>query len=431
MRKLIIKNFGPFKDLEFDMDKSRYVFIGEQASGKSTLAKIIHLFRNVTEIFSLVNFSAHVNQELRGKDIDVLFAHFMSFNFYSCFDRGLFKENTIFKYYYSIEQDKYITLKTNSEKISLSISKNLLDELRKIIDKLNVILENETDSNKIFTILKFSEYEVKKLFCDKNDSLYIPAARSFISMFSNTSYDFMKSDAFDYTIKGFVGAVDTFRRLSISQDPIALIKEMVDDENNKIVDLIPNILKGKYVFTKDKEYILMNGEQITLPLASSGQQEALWILNLIILSWYTKNNYNFIIEEPEAHLFPKAQFDIMKFIMMGANITGADLVITTHSPYVLNTLNVLMYSGQVEKGDSNNYVIEKECRINPDLIGVYYLHDGKLEDIIDPEERLINSEKIDEISFKLNNLFDSIFEFDKKMDKKVEKEIEKEVGKKE
>lgn len=413
MRKLIIKNFGPFKDLEFDMDKSRYVFIGEQASGKSTLAKIIHLFRNVTEIFSLVNFSAHVNQELRGKDIDVLFAHFMSFNFYSCFDRGLFKENTMFHYYYSVEQDKSIILKFNRDKeISLLISRNLLDELRKIIDKLNVILENETDSNKIFTILKFSEYEVKKLFCDKNDSLYIPAARSFISMFSNTSYDFMKSDAFDYTIKGFVGAVDTFRRLSISQDPIALIKEMVDDENNKIVDLIPNILKGKYVFTKDKEYILMNGEQITLPLASSGQQEALWILNLIILSWYTKNNYNFIIEEPEAHLFPKAQFDIMKFIMMGANITGADLVITTHSPYVLNTLNVLMYSGQVEKDNSKKYVIEKECRVNPDIMGVYYLHNGELENLIDPEEHLIRSEKIDEISCKLNGLYESIMDLD-------------------
>lgn len=416
MRKLIIKNFGPFKDLEFEMDKKYYVLIGEQASGKSTLAKIIHLFRNVTEIFSMVNYGAHVSQDFRDEDIDVLFARFMSFNFYSCFDRGLFKENTMLHYYYSVEEDKSITLKLNSEKISLSISNNLLDELMKIIDKLNTILENETDSNKIFTILKFSEDEVKKIFCINNDSLYIPAARSFISMFSNTSYDFMKSDAFDYTIKGFVGAVDAFRRLSISQDSMELIKKMVDDENNEIVNLIPNILKGKYVFTKDKEYILMNGEQITLPLASSGQQEALWILNLIILSWHTKNNYNFIIEEPEAHLFPKAQFDIMKFIMMGANITGADLVITTHSPYILNTLNVLMYSGQVEKDDSEKYVIEKECRINPDIMGVYYLHDGKLEDIIDPEEHLIKSEKIDEISCKLNKLFDSIVEVDLRND---------------
>lgn len=408
MRKLIVKNFGPFKDLEFDMDKKYYVLIGEQASGKSTLAKIIHLFRNVTDIFSLVNYGAHVNQDLRDEDIDVLFARFMSFNFFSCFDRGLFKENTIFKYYYSIEQDKYITLKINSEKISLSISNNLLDELMKIIDKLDTILENETDSSKIFTILKLSEDEVKKIFCINNDSLYIPAARSFISMFSNTSYDLMKSDAFDYTIKGFVGAVDAFRRLSISQDSMELIKKMVDDENNEIVNLIPDILKGKYVFTKDKEYILMNGEQITLPLASSGQQEALWILNLIILSWYTKNNYNFIIEEPEAHLFPKAQFDIMKFIMMGANITGAELFITTHSPYILNTLNVLMYAGKVEKDDGNSSIIGKECRIKYDQVGVYYLHDGELEDIIDYEEYLIKSEKIDEVSYELNSKFDDL-----------------------
>lgn len=38
-RKIIIQNFGPIKTAEIDLDKNFQVFIGEQASGKSTIGK--------------------------------------------------------------------------------------------------------------------------------------------------------------------------------------------------------------------------------------------------------------------------------------------------------------------------------------------------------------------------------------------------------
>ncbi len=41
--KIIIKNFGPLKQLELDL-KEIMVFIGPQASGKSTIAKLIYFF---------------------------------------------------------------------------------------------------------------------------------------------------------------------------------------------------------------------------------------------------------------------------------------------------------------------------------------------------------------------------------------------------
>ena len=41
MQKIVIKNFGPIEDAEIDIKKI-LVLIGEQASGKSTIAKLIY-----------------------------------------------------------------------------------------------------------------------------------------------------------------------------------------------------------------------------------------------------------------------------------------------------------------------------------------------------------------------------------------------------
>lgn len=41
MEKISIKNFGPIKEIDFCLDKQFNLVIGEQATGKSTLAKCI------------------------------------------------------------------------------------------------------------------------------------------------------------------------------------------------------------------------------------------------------------------------------------------------------------------------------------------------------------------------------------------------------
>ena len=48
MQKIIIKNFGAIKEAEIDIPKT-LVLIGEQASGKSTIAKLIYFFQTLKE----------------------------------------------------------------------------------------------------------------------------------------------------------------------------------------------------------------------------------------------------------------------------------------------------------------------------------------------------------------------------------------------
>ena len=46
MQRIIVKNFGPLKDIDLEI-KDYMVFLGPQASGKSTLAKLIYGFKEV------------------------------------------------------------------------------------------------------------------------------------------------------------------------------------------------------------------------------------------------------------------------------------------------------------------------------------------------------------------------------------------------
>ena len=56
--RLIVKNFGPLKDIDIEV-REMVCLIGKQASGKSTLAKLIAIFED--ENFIKNTYSNHKN----------------------------------------------------------------------------------------------------------------------------------------------------------------------------------------------------------------------------------------------------------------------------------------------------------------------------------------------------------------------------------
>jgi predicted ATPase len=83
-----------------------------------------------------------------------------------------------------------------------------------------------------------------------------------------------------------------------------------------------------------------------------------------------------ILEEPEQNLFPNTQCDLIDFILASIN-HGKDhrMLMTTHSPYVLNYLNVLLNRSE----DSNAYLREN-------LLSVYRLHEGTVQNLVGKDE---------------------------------------------
>ena len=86
---------------------------------------------------------------------------------------------------------------------------------------------------------------------------------------------------------------------------------------NPLADsLIQKILQGsyKYIDGNEKLQLAQSDKNININFASSGQQDSLWILNLIYYYLANDKPTCFIIEEPESHLYPNTQKDIANAI---------------------------------------------------------------------------------------------------------------------
>ncbi len=96
-----------------------------------------------------------------------------------------------------------------------------------------------------------------------------------------------------------------------------------------------------------------------------------------------KNTF-LIIEEPEAHLHPYAQLEMVKLLGMLVR-NGARVLITTHSDYILNFINILIRSSQLsdEERKKLNFRRKKQdlsqCFLKPEEVRCYFFKEKKKE----------------------------------------------------
>ncbi|NER25991.1 MAG: ATP-binding protein [Symploca sp. SIO1C2] len=131
--------------------------------------------------------------------------------------------------------------------------------------------------------------------------------------------------------------------------PVSLdrLRNSINDKdlNNEIADLNHKILCGKYVQEEGEDYLVMDGgRKISIANSSSGQQETLPLAIILRTIAFLKpqiGGSSIYIEEPEAHIFPAAQRDMIELITTVYNSRKDNLqfLLTTHSPYILTAFN--------------------------------------------------------------------------------------------
>ncbi len=142
-------------------------------------------------------------------------------------------------------------------------------------------------------------------------------------------------------------------------------------------------------------------EYVKLSLSSSGQQEAVWILQLIFSLMLNNTLATLVIEEPEAHLFPEAQMYMVWLMALFANQEGNRLIVTTHSPYILTSLNNLLYAeqvGKVAERESVEKIIPSSYWLDFDRLSVNLIGEGEISSILDRSIKQIKAEMIDSVS---------------------------------
>lgn len=373
MECLRIKNFLIIEEADFEVGRFN-IIIGSQASGKSIIAKLLHLCRHFAEdsIYSL-------QQRVEN-------------GFERVFPKHLWKEQS-FEIQYQFQERK-INLSNNEGVLAIdAVGHKSVEELT----KLQAIIPTSLLNRPLMESVKPNQFILNKTF--------IPASRSSLSLITENIFTLIRDGIkIDYFFELMAAYYEQSRKLYITN---------FDNQNIEVKNLFTSILKGRYEFKAGQDWITTERNAVPLAYTSSGQQEALpmlVILSYIIIS--TDKNY-ITIEEPEAHLFPVSQKNIIELLALLYSQNNHDFVLTTHSPYILTAINnaILAHDVITEKGkEAVKDIFNLDFSIQYEDVRAYTIKNGKLMSILDDETRLIGASVIDSVSDEFENVFNSLLE---------------------
>jgi AAA15 family ATPase/GTPase len=127
---------------------------------------------------------------------------------------------------------------------------------------------------------------------------------------------------------------------------------------------------------------------IDISIASSMVKE---LASLVLyLRYIARPNHLIVIDEPEMNLHPAAQVEIIEFLAMLVQ-AGLNVLITTHSPYIVDHLANLMQAAKYEDKESIKerfYLERTEAFIPQEKVSVYLFEDGTAKNILSEDGRI-------------------------------------------
>ena len=418
MQRLTIKNFGPIKNCDIDV-KDFLVLTGPQASGKSTVAKSVFFFNYLKDI--LFQYVIKTNQRkslFESRSLKESFVFEVRNAFVQSFGENVGNTDTSIKYIY--DNGRFVEVTFNESNVGeLIVVPKLDNELLKAIE----MLDSEIKENGIKNADDIKRIIYSDIFKNDMEILYIPAGRSLLTLLSAqigylySVMDDRQKSTMDYCTQNYLERVLQIKSY-FDRGPSQLLKKELNNNGNideailkMAIVKMEEILKGEYKNSDGEELLkLPDNEFIKLNYASSGQQEAVWITNMLFYYMLGNMKTYFIIEEPESHLFPEAQKAITELISIAKNDKNK-VLITTHSPYILGSINNLLYADKIGKSKNKKMVeelVSPHMWLSHSVMGAYYLENGMLENILDEEYQDINHDVIDGVSSVINETYEKL-----------------------
>lgn len=423
MHWLIIEKMGPVQYCRLPI-RQYTVLTGFQASGKSTVAKAIYFFRTLKDdIYQMIQ-QREYSELIYGLKYDSDQEDSKQYALYTDFEKNV-RNRFLSTFGSSYSMDKGMRMSYQySDDIEITIRlEESLDSLTpnfvcvEYSPCLRKFLSKPQPTNNREALRR----ELACLFDDPYETVYVPAGRSVLTVLGSQFYYFYSTmdDAqkrlLDGCTRDYLERVMRLRP-QFSNGLEGLVEgKIVPKEKQALyreaLDLVGKILKGKYTATDGEERIWVDHKHyVKMNFASSGQQEIVWILNLLVYYLLTEQPVFFIIEEPESNLFPESQKLVIELISMIAGVGNAVLM-TTHSPYVLGTVNNLLYADTVGKYSMKKtaQVISRCKWIRSESCTAMFMENGSVEDCMDPDLMQIDNSLLDQISHGINEEYDQLF----------------------
>lgn len=416
MTHLYVKAFSCIEEADFNFAKIA-VLIGPQASGKSIISKLVYFFYEILSLQlqaiedakSLDAFKSDISDEFckwfppsawgRRKFIIRFEAgpYTVALN-RSAAKRALAKSRVLIKFSSYFEQEYSRLLKVANSK---QRSKDTAD------------VDFGRDIDLFWRIRNAAERQLKKdmgpEFCESQ--LFVPAGRSFFTSLGKAIAAFEGGILDPVTVR-FGKSYASIRERGWRYD-----LRFGQKAPHRFSYLAEKFFGGRLRNDREQEYLeLSDGRKIPFAMLSSGQQELLPLLLAVDRVRFRERDLLYI-EEPEAHLFPTTQSDLIDYLVRVLSFHKSKrMLITTHSPYVLSKINVLAKAGVLSKRrpKSNSQIekiLPKALWLKPNSLTAYAMIDGRLVSILG-KDGLLDGDYLDDISGALSREFSSLLEIE-------------------
>lgn len=370
MSSIIIENFGAIKmhNAPIEIKKVTF-FIGNQGSGKSTVAKLIATFMWIEKALVRGDYDKKwFERKNRFKNTFLPYHRIENY----------LKKNTFIQY----EGEAYII--------------TYEDEFLKLEEKKN------------------NNYSLPQI-------MYVPSERNFIAYVKSPKELKLSSEALKEFLTEFDNSKEIVKNLSL---PIN--KAMLDyDKLNNTLNLkgedykiklteassgfqsfAPIYMVSNYLVStikKDGEIkVSMTGEEISrfrkeIEQLFTDEQKRIAIS--VLSKKFNKTSFINIVEEPEQNLFPTSQRDMLySLLKINNKIADNKLIITTHSPYLVNYVSVAVEAGKlkqgvtVEKEEQLNKIVPISSVVNSDDLAIYQLNEKGSVELLESYEGIPSDE---------------------------------------
>lgn len=377
--RIVIHNFGPIK--EADIETKRYtVFIGQTSTGKSVAAKLISIANDY-------NFMMLEEGDFKGFT-SFLSQYSIDFPFHDDTEICIYRKKAL----WTIRKD---ILKIEGERDTELMTEDAIEQL----------YGKEHDWDSLTDFQKKMIYQTsKQSYASNTNPVYIPAERILLSIFTNSIFSLLSKDMpIPESIKRF-----------------GTLYGVAKDRNKDVAIDFMNI---SVRFSKEQDTIHIDNEDVDIDFsqASSGMQSIIpmWIVFCDSLYGFGRH---IIIEEPELNLFPTLQVQLVHKMAERINSAPANLVITTHSPYILSVFDNLIYAKDVYDRVDDIHQKKVASLVNPDamisfddVVAYSFDENGIVTYINDAETRSTGAYALDAASTETANVFNELLAIDNEL----------------
>ena len=393
--RLIVKSFGPVKDLDI-LFKKVTLFIGDQGTGKSCVAKLFSMFKWTEKVLSQKKYKLSYFEQ------------------YNRFQKMLCKYHRIESF---VNESSYIKFEG---------------------DLYDFLYENGN-----FSVID-KNHEIKGI----SKVMYVPAERSIVSVAENKSKLLKElpdssetfSDEFVNAKKFFQNGYNLpFEGLRFEYDSLndagwihgVDYKVRLINASSGIQSSLPMCIVSEYLSSKisDKEEVKLSKEEkdkLEKRVAEIMQNEEYSdsIKDMMIRQLSYANRYNQfinIVEEPELNLFPRSQMEVL-FSLISNNASAEEnmLVFTTHSPYSLAIINTMIMGAKAyanateEQRGQIEAILPVKYQINENEIAAYRLSSSDecyCQSVINEKTGLVSKKELDSALDEIMRVFNSLYQY--------------------